>query len=78
MALSRVCTTKRVVAAPSLTILVMLPHVPSNGAPPFFLFLVFLLFFIFLMIFSARFVVNGRRWNVGGGEHLHMVLPRVA
>ena len=44
MALYWVYATKRVATAPSLTILVMLPHVPSNGTPPFsiFDFLIFL------------------------------------
>ena len=64
--------------APSLTILVMLPHVLSNGAPPFFLFFISW-FFLSLEVFSAWLAYLSAMVKicivVGDGQDLHVVLP---
>ena len=47
MVLSWVYATKKVATAPSLTILVLLPHVLSNGVQPFLIFYLLMFFFVF-------------------------------
>ena len=72
MALSQVYATKTVAMAPSLTILVMVPHVPSNGAPPLCFYFLFSGFFSFWGGFLGEVSIV-----VGDGQDLHVVLPRV-
>ena len=62
---SRVCATKRVATAPTLTILVMLPHVPFSGVLPFGFF------FVFGEFLGMDSVL------VGDGQDVQIALPKI-
>ena len=68
--LAWVYATKTFATAPDITILVMLPHVPSNGALPL------CFFYLFLICFFVGFL-DAVSAVVGNGQDLHVVLPHV-